>query len=66
MTKHVQPTIPTGIIERKIYLVRGHKVMLDSNLAELYGVEVKALKAPALTASSSRLLEDTRAGLTRM
>lgn len=26
-------------IERKIYLIRGHKVMLDSDLAELYGVE---------------------------
>jgi len=27
----------------KIYLVRGRKVMLDSDLAKLYGVEVKAL-----------------------
>ena len=26
-------------IERKIYLIRGIKVMLDSDLAELYGVE---------------------------
>ena len=32
------------IIERKIYMVRGHKVLLDSELAELYGVEVKQLK----------------------
>src|SRR5438105_4824660 len=31
------------IIERKIYLIRGHKVMLDSDLAELYQVETKAL-----------------------
>jgi len=30
--------IPTEIIERKIYLVRGMKVMLDSDLAELYEV----------------------------
>ena len=43
MTKSLQPTLPTEIIERKIYLVRGHKVMLDSDLAELYGVEVRAL-----------------------
>lgn len=28
----------------KIYLLRGHKVMLDSDLAELYGVETKRLK----------------------
>ena len=30
-------------IERKILLVRGHKVLLDSDLAELYGVETKIL-----------------------
>jgi len=28
----------------KIYLLRGQKVMLDRDLAELYGVETKALK----------------------
>ena len=31
-------------IERIIYLIRGQKVMLDSDLAELYGVETKVLK----------------------
>jgi len=31
------------IIERKIYLIRGQKVMLDSDLAELYAVSTKAL-----------------------
>lgn len=31
-------------IESMIYIIRGHKVMLDSDLAELYGVETKALK----------------------
>lgn len=35
--------IPVEIIERKIYLMRGHKVMLDSDLAELYGVATKVL-----------------------
>jgi len=30
-------------IERKIYSVRGHQVMLDRDLAELYGVETRAL-----------------------
>ena len=30
-------------IERKIFLIRGHRVMLDSDLAELYGVETKYL-----------------------
>jgi hypothetical protein len=28
----------------KIYLIRGHKVMIDRDLAELYGVETKRLK----------------------
>jgi phage regulator Rha-like protein len=35
--------IPVEIIEKKIYLIRVHKVMLDSDLAELYGVETKRL-----------------------
>ena len=29
---------PPELIERRIYLIRGHKVMLDSHLAELYEV----------------------------
>lgn len=35
--------IPSERIERSILLFRGHKVILDSDLAELYGVETKAL-----------------------
>ncbi|HBG48224.1 MAG TPA: DNA-binding protein [Cyanobacteria bacterium UBA9971] len=31
--------IPIEIIENKIFVIRGLKVMLDSDLAELYGVE---------------------------
>ena len=38
-----QPPIPIELIERRIYLVRAHKVMLDSDLAELYGVATKVL-----------------------
>jgi len=30
-------------IENKIFLIRGQKVMLDNDLAELYGVETKVL-----------------------
>jgi len=30
-------------IEGKIYMIRGHKVMLSTDLAELYGVEARAL-----------------------
>ncbi len=36
--------IPVETIERKILLIRDEKMMLDSDLAELYGVEVKHLK----------------------
>jgi hypothetical protein len=35
--------IPTERIERAILSIRGEKVMLDSDLAELYGVETKRL-----------------------
>ncbi|HBR21712.1 MAG TPA: hypothetical protein DD713_03980 [Nitrospiraceae bacterium] len=31
--------IPVEIIEKKILLIRGEKVMLDADLAELYEVE---------------------------
>jgi len=36
--------IPDELVMNKIYFIRGHKVMLDSDLAELYGVETKRLK----------------------
>ncbi len=36
--------IPNEIIENKIYLIRNVKVMLDSDLALIYGVETKQLK----------------------
>jgi hypothetical protein len=35
--------VPAERIERLILLIRGHKVMLDSDLAELYGVTTKRL-----------------------
>jgi len=36
--------MPVERIERAIYLIRGQKVMLDRDLAALYGVETKRLK----------------------
>ncbi len=36
--------IPKELIVNKIYLFRGVKVMLDSDLAELFGVDTKRLK----------------------
>jgi phage regulator Rha-like protein len=35
--------IPVGLIEQKIFIIRGYKVMIDRDLAELYGVETKYL-----------------------
>ena len=36
--------VPEEAIVSKIYLIRDQKVMLDRDLAELYGVETKRLK----------------------
>jgi len=36
--------VPDEVIMNKIYLIRGQKVMLDRDLATLYGVETKRLK----------------------
>ena len=36
---HEELAIPAERIEQKIYLIRGHKVMLDRDLADIYGVQ---------------------------
>lgn len=41
---NIVATLPEERIMNKIYLVRGQKVMLDKDLAEMYGVETKRLK----------------------
>jgi hypothetical protein len=33
----------TEIVQTKIYFIRGHKVMLDADIAEIYGVETKRI-----------------------
>lgn len=35
--------IPQEAIAKKIFIIRGHKVMLDRDLAELFGVQTKQL-----------------------
>ncbi len=49
--------MPVEWIEKKIYLIRGHKVMLDSDLAKLYEVETKML-VRAVKRNISRFPED--------
>jgi len=43
MDKEMKIIIPEHI-EQRIFIIRGKKVMLDRDLAELYGVETKRLK----------------------
>lgn len=49
--------IPTEQIERLILLIRGHKVMLDTDLAVLYGVETRVL-VQAVKRNSNRFPTD--------
>ena len=49
--------VPVERIERAIILVRGEKVMLDSELAEIYGVETKILNQ-AVKRNASRFPSD--------
>ena len=55
--KQTTSLIPIESIERQIYLIRGEKVMLDSNLAALYQVETKAFNQ-AVRRNLSRFPED--------
>ena len=42
-SKELANVVPIEIIQNKIYLIRGQKVMFDRDLAELYGVVTKNL-----------------------
>ena len=50
--------VPVEMIERRIYLIREQKVMLDSDLAELYGVTTGNLNK-AVTRNLGRFPEDS-------
>ncbi|TSD66376.1 ORF6N domain-containing protein [Inquilinus sp. KBS0705] len=43
MKEEITITIPDEIVMNKIYYIRGYKVMLDKDLAELYNVETRNL-----------------------
>jgi len=49
--------VPAQFIERRIYLIRGQKVMIDSDLADLYQVETFNLNK-AVKRNSTRFPED--------
>jgi hypothetical protein len=56
--------IPIERIENRILFIRGHKVMLDSDLAEIYGVETGAFNQ-AIKRNSERFPLDFMFQLTR-
>jgi len=39
----LETAIAADVIEKSIFIVRGHKVLVDADLAELYGVETRSL-----------------------
>jgi regulator of replication initiation timing len=49
--------VPDELVMNKIYFIREQKVMLDRDLAELYGVETKRLKE-AVRRNESRFPDD--------
>jgi phage regulator Rha-like protein len=57
MAKPPAAVIQVERIASRIYLIRGEKVMFDSDLAELYGVETGAL-VRAVKRNSNRFPED--------
>jgi len=56
--------IPIERVERKIYLIRGQKVMLDRDLAEIYGVKTFVLNQ-AVKRNRERFPADFMFSLTR-
>ncbi len=56
--------VPIERIERTIYMIRGQKVMLDRDLAELYGVTTKNLNK-AVARNSERFPDDFMFQLTK-
>ena len=62
--KGIVKIIPDETIIRKIYLLRGEKVILDRDLAELYGVDTKVLKQ-AVKRNAKRFPKDFMFTLTQ-
>ena len=49
--------VPDELVLNKIYFIKGHKVMLDSDLADLYDVETRVLNQ-AVNRNKDRFPED--------
>lgn len=61
---HKDTVVPLAKIERAILLIRGRKVMLDRDLAELYGTETRIL-SQAVKRNLERFPEDFMFQLSR-
>jgi hypothetical protein len=68
MSKKRRPSehvlVPTDLIDRRIYLIRGQKVMLDADLAEIYQVLTKNLNL-AVRRNTERFPRDFMFQLTK-
>jgi hypothetical protein len=60
----MEALVPIEVIEGKILSLRGRKVMLDRDLAELYGVETRILNQ-AVRRNMDRFPNDFMFSLTR-
>ena len=60
----MEAIVPIELIEKKIYLIRGQKVMLDRDLTQLYDVETRVLNQ-AVRKNIDRFPPDFMFSLTR-
>jgi hypothetical protein len=60
----VDSLVPVKLIGKRIYLIRGHNVIIDRELAELYGVETRVLNQ-AVRRNIDRFSSDFMFTLTR-
>ncbi len=58
------PAPAVALVQRRIYIIRGQKVMLDRDLADIYGVETRAL-IQAVSRNSERFPDDFMFQLSR-
>jgi len=63
LSKYMKELIPQEIIEQKIFLIRGKKVIFDKNLARMYNVSTKNLNK-AVKRNIERFPEDFMLQLT--
>ncbi len=64
LKKQTEMTYTDELVISKIYVIRGQKVMLDQDLAEMYGVATKVLKQ-AVKRNIDRFPEDFMFELTK-